>query len=452
MVSLRKVCIIGAGSSGIAAAKSLHEIGIPFDCFEKGSGIGGNWRFMNDNGLSSSYETLHINSSKERMAYSDFPMPDDCPVFPHHSDILKYFENYVDHFGFRENISFNSEVKAAVPTSNGEWKVTLADGQVNFYRALLVANGHHWNPKTPVFPGTFTGQQFHSHEYKSSKGLEGRRVLVVGVGNSGVDIACESTHFSDKTFLSTRRSAYIIPKFLLGRPTDQWLDRFFTSLPLKMQEIGYHILIRLGPGDQRFYGMPKPKHSPIAEHPTQSSELLNAVAHGKVKVKSNIKKFESKQVFFEDGSSEEIDLIIYATGYKVSFPFFDSSLMFADNNNFPLYKRVVHAGLSNLYFIGLLQPLGGIMPLSEIQSKWVASILSGECVLPEKTFMHNDIDRDQKKMKSRYTKSTRHTLQVDWFPYIDIIRHEMKRYRKGRIVGNLLNLGKAKSSASPSIQ
>jgi len=169
MSQLPTACIIGAGSSGIAGAKILHERGIDFDCFEKSDRVGGNWVFGNKNGMSSSYRTLHINTSRERMEYSDYPMPKSFPDFPHHSQIAAYFSDYVDHFGFRDRIAFETGVERAERAGNGTWEVTLEDGTQRRYDALLVANGHHWDARwpEPAFPGaeTFAGEQMHSHFY-----------------------------------------------------------------------------------------------------------------------------------------------------------------------------------------------------------------------------------------------------------------------------------------------
>ena len=186
MAALRegdKACVIGAGSSGIASCQVLHSRGIPFDCFEKGSGVGGNWRYMNDNGMSSAYRSLFINTSRNLMAYRSYPMPEELPDYPHHTQIARYFDDYVDHFGFREAIRFRTEVQRVEPDPGGGWAVTLDDGSTHRYGAVFVANGHHWNPRRPDFPGEFDGQVVHSHDYRTPDGYEDRDVLVLGFGN-----------------------------------------------------------------------------------------------------------------------------------------------------------------------------------------------------------------------------------------------------------------------------
>src|SRR5436853_205575 len=123
--ALPTACIVGAGSSGIAAAKKLNDAGVPFECFEKSDKVGGNWVFGNKNGMSSAYRSLHINTSRERMEYSDYPMPKTYPDFPHHTHIAEYFSNYVDHFGFRDKIRFNTGVERCRRRDDGVWEVTL---------------------------------------------------------------------------------------------------------------------------------------------------------------------------------------------------------------------------------------------------------------------------------------------------------------------------------------
>jgi len=155
------------------------------------------------------------------MRFSDFPMPDDFPDYGHHSDVLRYFEAYVDHFRIREHITFNTAVVDVCPVPGGQWDVTLDTGETRRYGAVLVANGHHWNPRYPQFPGTFNGQSIHSHHYKNSQGLDGKHVLIVGIGNSACDIAIDLCRVAKYVYLSTRSSSWVVPKYLLGRPTDQ---------------------------------------------------------------------------------------------------------------------------------------------------------------------------------------------------------------------------------------
>jgi dimethylaniline monooxygenase (N-oxide forming) len=435
MPAAQKVCVIGAGSSGIASCQVLNARGIDFDCFEKGSGVGGNWRYENDNELSSAYRSLHINTSRGLMAYKTYPMPDDYPDYPSHFQIARYFDDYVDHFALREKIRFRTEVISVVPVE-GEWEVTVEDREGSResrrYRAVLVANGHHWDPRRPEppFPGAeqFAGEQIHVHHYRESEILEDKRVLVLGIGNSATDIAVEASRIAEKTFLAMRRGAYVMPKYLNGKPTDEAASKLLTLMPLSVQRFVLGRMLGLTAGDMTSYGLPKPDHKLLEAHPTVSAELLSRLGHGDIAVKPNLDRFVGgRTVRFVDGSEEEIDLVVYCTGYKISFPFFDESLVSARENRLPLYRRVASVEHPGLYFIGLIQPLGAIMPLAEAQAEWVADLLGGRGTLPPPSEMRAEISKAEKKMKKRYVASKRHTIQVDFQPYLREIRRERKR-------------------------
>jgi cation diffusion facilitator CzcD-associated flavoprotein CzcO len=413
-----RACIIGAGSSGIAAAKALHDRAIDFDCIEKSDRVGGNWVFGNKNGMSSAYEGLYINTSRDRMQYVDFPMPRSYPDFPHHSQIAAYFDTYVDHFGFRKHILFDTGVERAELDDRGTWRVRLSSGETRAYDHLLVANGHHWDPlmPDPPFPGTFDGLELHAHHYKSKHDLRGKRVVVVGMGNSAMDIAVEASEVAQATYLSARRGVHVIPKYMFGRP----LDQFFTSarIPWPVRQRMGELIHKLAVGDMERYGLPKPDHRIGEAHPTISGRILDRLTHGAIVPKPNIAERMGDRVRFTDGSVVEADVIVYCTGYRVTFPFFDPSFLAAKDNELPLFLRVFHPPHPQLSFIGLLQPLGAIMPLAEAQGKWVAKYLRGEYALPSKDEMQARIDADVRAMRARYVSSKRHTMQVDFDDYL----------------------------------
>lgn len=440
-----RVCIIGAGSSGIAAAQVLHARGIAFDCFEIGSEIGGNWRYQNDNGMSSAYKSLHINTSRHLMEYRAHPMSEDLPEYPSHWQIARYFDDYVDHFGLRELITCRAEVVKVNPLSappgmsRSRYAVTVRgrddrnepiDAETRFYEHVIVANGHHWDPRwpEPSFPGseTFPGEQIHAHYYKTPDVLEGKRVLVLGIGNSACDIAVESARVADVTFLAMRRGAHIVPKFLFGVPTDHLTDSVVARMPLKVQQIGMAAMLRLTQGKVTDYGLPQPDHAVLHAHPTVSDDLLSRLGHGDIEVKPNIDRFEGANVFFEDGSAVEIDTVVYCTGYKVTFPFLDEKVVRAAENHVDLYRRVVDLDHPGLFFLGLIQPLGAIMPLSEIQAEWVADLISGAGVLPPYDEMRVQIRKYDESLRRRYVASKRHTIQVDFHSYMAEVERERR--------------------------
>jgi dimethylaniline monooxygenase (N-oxide forming) len=427
---LPKVCVIGAGSSGIAAAKALHERGFDFDCFEKSDRVGGNWVYKNRNGMSSAYRSLHINTSRERMEYPDFPMPKSYPDFPHHTHIAAYFDAYVDHFGLRERITFETGVEQAAPVDGG-WEVTLDDGGVRRYDALMVANGHHWDARwpEPAFPGSdeFAGLQLHAHQYtgEDPNFFRDKRVVILGMGNSAMDIAVESSFSATATYLAARRGAWVIPKYVFGRPLDQISTQ--AGVPLRLRQRFMQTVLRIAVGDMERYGLPKPDHRPLEAHPTVSDDLLSRVAHGEIAPKPNIARLTERTVVFTDGSEVEADIVVYCTGYRVTFPFFEAAVISAPDNDLPLFRRVFHPDRADVFFIGLLQPLGAIMPLAAAQSEWVCDHLSGRYALPAPAAVRADVERERERMFKRYVASKRHTMQVDYDDYLADLAKERRQ-------------------------
>ena len=449
-----RVCVIGAGSSGIAAAQVLHARGIAFDCFEVGSTVGGNWRYQNDNGMSSAYRSLHINTSRQQMEYHAFPMPEDLPDYPSHWQIAEYFDSYVDHFGFRDKIAFRTEVVKVEPADRGGYDVTLrssnahgepGEPEVRSYSDVVVANGHHWDARwpEPSYPGaeTFPGDQLHAHYYRTPDVLEGKRVLVLGIGNSASDIAVESSRVADETYLAMRRGAHVVPKYMFGVPTDHLTDSPLARGPVAVQRLGMAALLRLTQGRMTDYGLPKPDHAVLHAHPTVSDDLLTRLGHGDISVRPNIDRFEGSKAFFVDGSAAEVDTVIYCTGYKVTFPFLDERFVPVRDNHVDLYRRVVSPDHPGLYFVGLVQPIGAIMPLAEAQSAWVADLVAGEGALPSYDEMRRQIRIYDEKLAKRYVASKRHTIQVDFHAYLAEIARE-RRASRARIAPDRPRLGR----------
>ena len=218
-----KVAVIGAGCSGITAIKNLLQAGIKdVVCFEKNDQIGGNWVYSAEESHSSVCETTHIISSKKLSGYLDFPMPEEYPDYPSHQQVLAYFQSYVQHFGLEPYIRFNSPVEKCEPLQSGKWSITISGESPQEFDYVMVANGHHSVPRHPEWSGDFGGRYLHAHSYKNSRGFEGEKVLVVGAGNSGCDCAVEISRVAEKTCISMRSPQYIIPKFFMGKPTDEF--------------------------------------------------------------------------------------------------------------------------------------------------------------------------------------------------------------------------------------
>jgi cation diffusion facilitator CzcD-associated flavoprotein CzcO len=422
---LPSVCVIGAGVSGLTACKALGDFGVPHTCFEASDDVGGNWYFQNPNGFSSAYRSLHIDISKPSISFRDFPMSERYPDYPHHTHIFEYLSDYADAFALREHIRFHSCVQRAERAPEGGWRVTLAGdpqgGGGERFDALLVCNGHHWSPRLPEYPGTFDGPQIHSHDYidpRTPLDLYGKRVLVVGIGNSAVDIVSELARktISDTVFLSTRSGAYVVPKYLFGKPTDQ-VVKPNPRVPAGVQRRMGRALQRVINGRMEDFGLPTPNHRFLDAHPTVSSELLGRLGAGDAAAKGDVRELLGDRVRFADGSVEAVDAIVYATGYNISFPFLDPELVSAPENVLPLYKRMFKPGIDDLAFIGLGQAIPTIFPFAELQSKLAARWLSGDWAPPSDEEMRAEIPRDEAFHTGHFVAKPRHTMQLDWYAF-----------------------------------
>jgi hypothetical protein len=380
------------------------------------------------------------------MQYASFPMPDDYPHYLSHTMIAKYLDDFVDHFGFRRKIHFRTEVIKVAPAATGGWDVTIrqrATGaeRTRRYRAVLVANGHHSDPRypEPAFPGAdeFTGRQLHSHDYHTPEPFAGKRVLVLGSGNSACDIAAECPEAASRTVLAMRHGAHIIPKYLFGRPTDHLtLMRLGARAPLWLRRSALTLLLRIARGAVTGYGLPKPDHRILSAPPTISDSLLSRLGHGDIAVKPGIERFAGSKACFTDGSAEEFDAVIYCTGYKISFSFLDETLIGTGQSRLALYRRVVHPGRAGLYFIGLVQPIGATMPIAEIQSEWAADLIEGRAVLPAERRMRREIRTYRAATAKRYSGGTAHPIQVDFLDYLLQIQGERSAgARRARLAG-----------------
>ena len=420
---MKTACIIGAGASGLATVKAFRDRDIDFDCFEMSDRIGGLWAYENPNGRSAAYRSLHINTSRQRMQFADFPMPRHYPDFPGHGLIYAYFRDYAAQFNLAAQISFNTTVERAEPVDGG-WRIRLSTGDVREYRNLVVANGHHWSPRgpEPAFRGEFTGIQLHSHHYRdpvTPHDLRGKRVLVVGFGNSAMDIACElgSPIHAQRVFLSTRRGGWVVPKTILGRPMDRFPLR--TWMPFWLRRFMFKLILRLAVGPYERYGLPTPDHDFGAAHPTVSSEIFLRLSSGDIGVKPNLAELRGEHVCFVDGTVEAVDAIIWCTGYEIRFPFFDAKLLAAEDNCVDLFWNVFPPDKDNLAFIGLVQPIGAIMPIAELQAQVVGDQVAGKYTLPPTKDRLAAIEQAKADMRARYLPSKRHTIQVDFDDYME---------------------------------
>ncbi len=411
-----KICVIGAGPSGVTAIKNLQEHGLTnMVVFEKNNHIGGNWVYDEVEGHSSIYETTHLISSKRWSQFDDFPMPDSYPDYPSHKQVLDYFNHYARHFDLEKYITFNTTVLKVEQTALNKWTVYFQNSEgckEEEFDYLLVANGHHWDPVHPSYSGAFNGDLLHSHQYKKAAPYKGQRVLVVGGGNSACDIAVETSRVTQKTAISMRRGYHIFPKFIFGKPTDTAVKKIHWIPPRLRQKI-IKVVIRALQGRYAKYHLMTPDEGPLECHPVINSELLYGIRHGTIQTYPEIERFEGNKAFFVNGTSSEFDAVIFATGYKISFPFFsDPRLNFSETLKIPLYRKMIHPDFPTLYFIGLFQPQGCIWPLADYQAKIAAQMIKGLIKRPEK--LNQKIMQEINKPHYRFKSNRRHALEVDY--------------------------------------
>ena len=346
------VIVVGAGPGGLLLTRRLAQAGVRFVTLERHQDVGGIWDI--DAPGSPMYESAHFISSRTCSGFPDFPMPEDYPDYPGHRLLLRYIRSYADHHDLRQHIQFNAEVSSASCDDNGVWTLQLSDGRRLAARYLICANGVTWEPNLVNWPGQFNGEIRHAVSYRSAQEFRGKRVLVIGCGNSGVDIACDAAFASDQAFLSTRRGYHFVPKHLMGIPADVIATKG-PKLPFRLQQWVFGLLLRLLNGKPEKYGLPEPDHRVFESHPLVNTQILHYITHGDCIAKPAVERFDGDEVVFADGSRERIDLVITATGYQHASPFLPRDA-WADKNGRPdLYLRMFSKRYDNLAVLGFLE-------------------------------------------------------------------------------------------------
>jgi hypothetical protein len=395
--------------------------------------VGGNWYFRNPNGRSAVYESLHIDTSTTRLQFEDFPAPADYPDFPHHTLIHQYFRDYVDHFGLRDQITFDTGVERAVRNGDGGWDVTLSTGETRTYTDLVVANGHHWKPRLPEWADDpFDGELLHSHSSVNPfepVEIRGKTVIVVGMGNSAMDIASElsSPWMAKKLYVSARRGVWVLPKYRNGQAADKVMAP--PDVPKEIALEASRKLIKELVGNMSNYGLPEPDHEPLSAHPSVSADFLTKAGSGDIHMLPAIERLDGRTVHLTDGSAVEADVIICATGYAMEFPFFpdeEADLHPTSDHRYPLFKRMIKPGVDHLYFMGLAQSSPTIVNLAEQQSKLLARLLTGTYQLPSVEEQLEIMEADEAFHLEQYYSAPRHTIQIDFGRYVVDLMKEIE--------------------------
>ena len=349
--TIHKQLIIGAGFVGLGMAQALQEAGIEYDQVDASNDIGGNWH----HGV---YETAHIISSRKITQFNNFPMPEDYPDFPSAQNMRDYINAFCDRFELRSHIELNRKVTQVLPVEDNLWRVSFANGEKRLYQGVIMCNGHHWCKRFPEFEGEFRGEIIHAKDYKQPKQLEGKKVLVIGAGNSACDIASEAARVGTKCTLSMRDSVWFLPKTFMGIPIAD-LGKKGRS-PAWYQRLMAYILIRLTFGKHETYGLPKPKHRIFDKHPTINNEVPYYIKHGRIIYKPGVSRLNGNSVEFVDGSRDEFDLIVCATGYYVAYPFLPKELQRVKGSVVQCYGDSFLEDYKGLAYIGWYQPRSGI--------------------------------------------------------------------------------------------
>jgi hypothetical protein len=407
----RHFAVIGAGAGGLCAAKNLIARGIDVTIFEVGSHVGGLWVYENDSGLSPAYRSLHINSEARVSSFIDFQFPEGTPLYPNHREMHRYFQSYATHFGLMPHIRFRSRVSSIEP-AGGRWMLTLQDGMQESFDGVVVATGHQSVPRHPEQVKGFAGDYIHAHNYRVPEVYAGKKVLVIGPGNSGVDIAADICTVTERTVLSSRSPVLIMPRMMFGLPNSRvlgFLERPF--LPWSVRIWIRTMMTRMFHGRMEQWGFRTPT---TRSHPISHPTLISHIAWRRVIAKPGIGAVKGHVVTFEDGSSEPFDAIIGATGYVTDLPFLARERWPLNGHRFDLYNRVVHPEQPSLFFIGFFDVTGGSnIRMMDDQAEYIAAIASGAVTLPTPEAMRQHIAADHAWYAALFPDSPRYANELD---------------------------------------
>lgn len=416
--------MIGAGPSGLAALKRLREMGVAAECLEREDDSGGNW--YHGSGTSRVFESTRLISSKTLTAFTDFPMPAAYPAYPDHRQCLDYLRGYARAFGLEPHIRLGTTVERIEPAGppGGGWQVEAEGAAPRVYGGVVIASGHNHVPRWPTIPGRFAGHLLHAADYASPTRpvpLAGRRVLVIGGGNSGCDIAVEAAKHATRTVHSTRRGYYVVPRTVYGRPADLRGERLLKmGAPTWLRRLVGLRMIDRTIGLPWRHGLPRPDHRLFETHPVINSEILGLVTAGRIQPMGDVAAFAGHEVVFRNGTREAFDVVVCATGYRISHPFIDARHLGADDpDGVPrLFMNLLHPERDDVAVVGLIQPDGGQWGITDLQAAVVARMArAARSAAGAAAWLYRVRRRPEPAPPIRYVDSPRHALEVEHHSY-----------------------------------
>ena len=425
-----RVAVIGAGAAGLCAAKYLLARGVEVVIYEIGSNIGGLWVYENDNGLSPAYQSLHLNSEVGITAYKDFAFPADGPLYPDHEGVRRYLEAYADRFELRQHIRFHSRV-TSVSAAGERWRVALGDAGASEFDAVVVASGHQSVPKHPEWRADFSGEYLHSHVYRVPEPFRDKRVLVIGMGNSAVDIAADICTIAKSTTIVARSPVLVMPRMLFGVPTSRVLARIEKPwLPWPVRRTVRELLVRIVHGTMEQWGFVTPKSR---THPTGHHSLMSHFVWNRITAKPAIESVQGQEVRFVNGTAASYDTVIAGTGYAVDLPFLAPALRPLAGDRPELFLRIVHPQQPGLYFCGMFNVAGGgNIRMMDDQAEWIAELVTGAEAPPELQTMQRAMAEEQAHLAREFPGSPRYGLELDPPFYRRQLARERKRAQRAR--------------------
>lgn len=425
----KSICVVGAGLSGLAAIRGLRLGGHEVTCFEASTEIGGSWRYGNDNGVSATYASLHTNVSRRNMQYPSLRFAGAMDERPHNSQLLAYLESYAEVNDLLGSIHLGRRVSRATADDRGEWLVEVEGQPAQRFAALVVASGQFWDPQMPPLAGEFNGEAMHVRDYRTPEPFEGRRVLVLGAGQSALDVAAEISFVAERTLLSCRRGHHLIPARLLGLPLDRLDVRALNLLPWPVVRRLFQASMKATRTTPYHGELPVPDF-PLMEYrwpALVTPNIERALAEKTFAVRPDVTRLEDKYATFADGEREEVDAIVFATGYRVSFPFLPNHLGRGDGQQFPLYRRVLSPHVDNLAFIGILDAGPGRLEVVERQAQWLTEVIQGRMALPSRAQMWASIDAGgEPRSYRRFGGGGAHTTLCDRHAYLRVLNRDLR--------------------------